>query len=249
MIYNFRYGFLRMPAIGRILWVSVFIVICLGICSSGCNPRIQSDVPLLTTPDWNSEGLLSMRYDSAGGNVLLLMHLAPDVSESHGMVYQYDILNGAFSKASRQQWEAASDEVCDCSIQSGPGRYIGISRHNNKLQYDNQLIATKGETAISLRWLRNSEYVAVISADGRPSGGLMPFVGGRVWSSRQHYHQIFRIRPTEPIGFPVRLPMTTSAENDIRGCWTSDLRFVIYTDERFTKLCIVPAQLPHENQK
>jgi hypothetical protein len=193
---------------------------------------------LFTTESWvgieGYPGGISLRTTS---NVdLLLKHNNADI------IYRYDPRAKQFSLVDSENWSNASGEIVDCNTQVGkePWR-INIDRETNKLMVDDKEVkGVRGQVHLRYQFNSRSDKIAVLSASGRKSSSLLPFLG-EGGASGIHYNQIFSFPEMSSIHSMVGLPFTTEKIN-YRSCWSADEKYIVYSDALDSQLSVVTVE-------
>ncbi|MCK4342099.1 MAG: hypothetical protein KAY37_10300 [Phycisphaerae bacterium] len=152
-------------------------------------------------------------------------------------------------KVGRAEWEAAGGPVCDCEMAGvdDPKPFTLGHRQRDRLQYNNQAVATAGVTVLRVTVSPSRRYVAVLSAAGRRRDSLIPFWGGS-GASGQHYHEVYLRADGKRLGKPVPLPLP-SGRGWLKHCWSPDECYVVYTDSQLLEFCIVHTELTKEREQ
>src|SRR5262245_5458954 len=197
----------------------------------------RSVSPLLTTERWwgrnGYPGGISLRIATSGDADLLLKHNNAEI------VYGYRVGDKQLRTISMDAWSNASGEVVDCNSQVGkePFRVL-IDRETNKLSIDGKEVSgVRGRVHLRHQFTSKGDKFAVLSADGVRATSIMPFLG-QGGASGRHYNQVFTYPGLAPIGSPIELPFTSERET-FGNCWSSDERFVVYSDAGHFRMAIV----------
>jgi len=235
----------------RVLISSVIVLI-------GCGKEKNAPtVRPLETPAWNEYGHLLVRADPNDGRALLLKRLHNDqylmwgrppkgsASQFGGEIYRYDARARLLTVVPRNEWNQATSPISDCSEPaSGPGHALLPPLVHDvptkRLLFNGTLVPTAGKTVLETYLNPDNTHVAVLSAEGAYRKVGFPFLGGGSASGRR-FHQVFRRADGTEIGRPVVLE-ETSNDDDIRICWSSDGKTIVYYDTGLTKLWIVPVR-------
>jgi len=164
---------------------------------------------------------------------LLLKHNNADV------VYKYSPRDKQLLLVNIETWSNAADEIVDCNTQVGKESWrINIDRETNKLLVDGKEgKGIKGQVHLRHQFTSTGDKIAVLSASGKKSSSLLPFLG-EGGASGTHYNQVFGFPSLVSMYSVVELPFTT--ENiTYRSCWSSDERYIVYSDALDSQLAIV----------
>lgn len=166
----------------------------------------------------------------------------PQIGAFGGIIYRYDARAKRLEPVGEDNWKIAPGEVWG-SLSSMSARDDGVMVHprSNLLLYHDRVIKTAGKTALASRLSPKADLVAVLSADGSRASSLMPFAG-QGGASGQHYHELFQLPEMKPVGNPTPLPLITE-HVAVYPFWSSDQRYVVYVDARYTEVCVVKIQL------
>lgn len=197
----------------------------------------RSVSPLLTTERWwglnGYPGGISLRIATSGDADLLLKHNNAEI------VYGYRGGDKQLRTVNMDTWNNASGEVVDCNLQVGkdPSRIL-IDRETNTLSIDGKEVnGIKGRVHLRYQFTSKGDKFAVLSADGARAPSIMQFLG-QGGASGRHYNQVFTYPGFSPIGSPIELPFT-SERVTFGNCWSSDERFVVYSDSLNFEMAIV----------
>ena len=205
---------------------------------SGIPPAESPASSLFETKEWiglvgGYPGGISLRITSDNNENLLLKHNNKDI------VYRYDPATKQLQLVNVETWANSTGEIIDCNSQVGkePWR-IRIDRETNKLLVDNiEMKNIKGSIHLRYQFASRSDKLAVLSASGKKSSSLMPFLG-EGGASGIHYSQVFSFPELVPIGSSVELPFTTE-KVAFSSCWSANEKFIVYFDALNSKLAIV----------
>jgi hypothetical protein len=213
--------------------------------SLGCGLLVQSDLPILRARAWaryDNRADPDVRFLDATRRELLLR--TPEDVDAHligpyvGPTYKLVVETQELSVASDDLWEEATGDVISC-FQSPNNRHAHLSRDlDHQLWSDGRILATAGRFTIRKRSPHESDYVAVLSADG-PRGGLTVWWGRSTFHG-QHYHQTFSVKQQQFVGPPVKLPFRT-VEHEWSPCVVEN-RLVLYVEVWGDGLVAVPLE-------
>jgi hypothetical protein len=193
--------------------------------------------PLLTTERWigldGYPGGISLRTAAGSNTDLLLKHNNAEI------VYGYSPADKQLRSVNVDTWNNAAGEVIDCNrqVEKEPWR-IRIDRETNRLLVDGKEVnGINGKVHLRYQFTSKGDKFAVLSANGRKTSSLLPFLG-EGGASGTHHSQVFSYPGLVPTGSAVELPFTTERIN-FRSCWSSDERFIVYSDATDSQLSIV----------
>jgi len=222
---------------------------------ASCKPdRRAADVPSFATPAWENMQYLQIRSESPGSDVLLLRNserypLSDDDEQEANVrraVYQLDTGAGKLRLVGSEMWDRATGTICDCGGQFATLTHMTVNWRKLELKLGAQVVPTAGRYVMSLVSTPQGDLVAVVSAKGPRGISFIPSMGGGVGGIR--YHQVFRTRNAQPVGDPVRLPMGSEGVA-VNGCWSSDQAYIVYTDGKFSEVCVIPVKAPGSGSK
>jgi len=188
--------------------------------------------PRFETPAWLSSmgvGPLQTRRD---GDALFLK-----VGEA---VYRHDPATGTMRASTIGEWNASPSPIGDCDRPVATTKLAIESDTNRLVDARGKHVKTAGQTALAIAVSPDGVRAAVLSAAGSRARSLMPFLGSG-GADGQHYHQLFSLAgDIVPVGDAVLLPFGGAKEN-LRVCWSSDGKDLLYTDIIYSKLSIARA--------
>lgn len=234
--------------VGVIVMLLVGVVLVLKVMTMGNGAMTLADanVPLLETPAWRTGNPLSPRQ--------LLLRIETEDEETillklsnNEAIYRYNPNTQSLSLVPVERWQGATGPIEDCDTQFPPPYLeLDIDTRSDRLvagqdSKRTREVQTAGSTVLSLRASPSGTMAAVLSAEGRKRGSILPFLGGGGVSG-QHFHQVFSLPDAVPIGKSVRIPLKSEREGIII-CWSPDERYVVYSDMLFYYLSIVPVDI------
>ncbi|MCC7156140.1 MAG: hypothetical protein IT161_16300 [Bryobacterales bacterium] len=217
-------------------WASSFapgsglaVVLLVAPVMTGCaGARARASAAILETPGWRQPGTLQLRLE--GGGFLMRHNLPP--------VYRWLPGAPALAQADPAEWEAAGGTVYDCEKPLiPPPETAEIDAKTMTLRGPEGTVDTAGRGVLAIRLSPNRTLLAVLSADGRRAGSILPFVGGGSYTGT-HYHNTLSYPDLNSVSAAVRLPR--QRETDILvPCWLAD-RYVVYSDSLSFYAVVVP---------
>ena len=198
-------------------------------------PTSSSVSPLLKTQRWiglaGYPGGISLRTAAGANGDLLLKHNNAEI------VYRFNPADKQLRFVDVGAWNNAEGEIVDCNFQ-GVKEPWGIKIYGGRLSINGKEVdGIIGKVHLYYRYTSKGDKFAVLSANGKKAFSLMPFLGGG-GASGTHYSQVFSYPGLVPIGSAVELPFTTE-KITFGSCWSSDERFIVYSDALNSELSIV----------
>src|SRR5918912_622814 len=178
----------RLMPHARASWLVVVAVVLLaaGVALALRAYMSAAEVPLFGLDLWHDGGplygRLLLRREAEGSGALLVKH------SDRPEVYAYDPAGRSLAPAAAGAWERATGAVADCESQFAPDPpALRIDPETHKLRAGSREVATAGKTAVVLRASPSGRRVAVLSATGSMTEGLLPFLaGGHPTGQRLH---------------------------------------------------------------
>lgn len=202
----------------------------------------RGDVPLLKTVAWEFRALnefegerLMLRRETGAGGALLLKHT--DLKT----VYWYDLRTRALNEIGEAEWEKARGSVGHCGAQqTGATSVLRRDDRQHKLFAGEREIPTAGGIPLDELRSPSGKWIAVHSAAGPAVASILPFSPDLALGQR--YHEIMSVPDIVRVGKPVRIPVDVYYTY-LHPCWSSDEKFVIYTDHGSRFLVVVETGL------
>lgn len=205
---------------------------------------------MFRTPGWGRDDRVLLRARDKGSEELLLHSLSrgPDsTAESQSSpstpVFLFEPNSNNLREVTPDAWKGADTLVSEC-WPDNPGSLAPFSYdyRRYRLMVDGQPIASKGPYVFQHALSPSGRYLAFVSADGPFVEGGM-FLGG-TGAKGTHYHEVWSQADSAPLGEAVVLPWTTFERPGLSGpCWSTDERYVIYTDVVKKHLLVIPIHL------
>ena len=239
-------------------WVRwlLFVVACTAAIAIvvwlGNRAPVGPEIVCAETPRWRAPGALQMRSEDAGSEVLLFrfvprpndqrdVPVEPD--QDFNAIYRHRPNHRELELVDWRAWDGAVGDVSEC-----PLRPLQSSLHLRDgfggdflLRFDGRVIPTAGKGVVVAAVAPNSELAAVVSSE-------IPQTPGMVFHDRpsgQFYHQFFRTQDGLQIGETLRLPRLSRGRNQpLETCWTTDSRYLVYSNESHSRLCVVGTPRP-----
>ena len=225
------------------IWRKLTKFICCGflLSMSGCDGS-KGDVPLFETPEWKMnpeyEVGLSLRREEGlpndGG--LLIKH-----DTKKPFVRRYNRSPKNVEVVPPEMWDKSKTPIARCGEQFAPDtKLLQINTQTKQLMDENGgVIPTEGETVLNLTVSPQNNRVAVLSASGTAGGdySVVPFGSGS-GASGQYWLQVYSLKTRRFESFPVRIP-TREKFTSLTACWSSDEKFVVYTEVTYRFLTVV----------
>jgi hypothetical protein len=212
---------------------AVLTVLLIAVGSS------RADTRPLNLRGWAAPASLQMRIARDGH---ILLHPGTAYVEApagaHGdEAYELDPVSLKIASATAAMWEAAPGTIHQCDREGVPNpRRLRIEQ-NRVVKIDDRAVQTYGLPR-GLALNHEGNILAVLSARGsvRP-GSPLPFIGEKERVVGPRYHEFFSF----PSGHPLAKPLALQRDDDPTPCWDPDDKLIIYSDDLFSKVNIVPA--------
>jgi hypothetical protein len=216
-----------------------------------CQLRLDRipEMPCTETPKWDSTGLLRIRMDSSGSDTLLVQlavrprdreHLPPNPDQDLDAIYRRRPGQSGFDATDSGAWKQAEGDIGECfprSLEGPTNSRVGVDE-DFVLRFGDRVIKTAGKGVVTTALSPNDEIAAVVSSEVSQTRGML--FHGR--ASGQFYQQFFRVRDGIQVGETLRLPKLSSGPDQVlKSCWSPDTRYLIYSDEYHSHLCLVAA--------
>lgn len=219
-------------------------VLSLFIFLAGCE-ALRSPFPVLETPEWsNSARLLMMRYSRDGHSLLLAAERGPWQTERELPVYKLCPRCPTLRVTTRDEWDSAGTPITD-STAAGGGKSDLVARRrtfSRLLKSDEEKIESG---ILETRRLSFDGYSVALEGTNVwiVRSGLWPLNGKSIEYLDPFYTQLIGPDGT-PVGSSTVLPFWGLDCWAPWMCLSSDGSFVVYIDSRFSRLCVVPVDVP-----
>lgn len=214
------------------------------VCLAGCE-ALRSPFPVLNTPEWsNSARVLMMRYSRDGHSLLLAAECAPWQKDRALPVYKLCPRCPTLRVTTRDEWDSAGTPITDSTAAGGGKSDLGARRRtfSRLLKSDEEKIESG---ILETRRISFDGYSVALEGTNVwiVSSGFWPLNGKSIEYLDPFYTQLIGPDGT-PVGEPTVLPFWGLDCWMPSMCLSSDGSFVVYVDDRFSRLCVVPVDVP-----
>jgi hypothetical protein len=229
----------------RIVVVSSVAILLMTAIYIAYPPDRHPVIPAFDTDAWTRpyRGTLRIKSLDDGTRDFLLMNIGSDsrfLLEERPLtpakrlvdgrsIYRYVVAKGNFIEISPEIWDAATGELFSCGMQERLYNQDTFTHDliTKILQFNGNVVPTAGPTVLKALPDPTKTYVAVLSAEVKVRGSLIPFADPTIKGDR--YHQLFRMSDASEVGKPLKLKIKTDRDY-ISPCWSPDGRFLVYHD-------------------
>lgn len=218
--------------------------------------RQSTPLPVATiyeTPEWLRGEILLMRSEGPNSDCFLMRVLGMDdrnawdrrtrqlINEDalDSQVLRFCAGPQQLCREPHETWKNATGVIGTIAPRSGESQCAQVLDHQTfKLSSEGRPVQAYGRSVVGISTSPDGQRLAVASSQGKPRGGLLPFMSGTTAPGRK-YHEVLTCPDSNRLVGPIELPEEMDQSTPLPQ-WSPDGNWVIYPDAYYRFIVILP---------